>query len=90
MPPNLKHEFDPIGPGTPAWEQFDKALIAYARAEHHHQSDCNYKAYSNHRQRMITRLRAAHTSEDTIHQWCQHLLRTAKSGDMGSDGEWIK
>lgn len=45
--------FDPLGPGTPAWEQFDKACAAWqkyaALPRGHHDRRRANKAYFNHR-----------------------------------------
>jgi hypothetical protein len=42
---------DPIGPGTPAWDAFDKAIEAFrAAAIHDIKKDRAYRRYSNQRQ----------------------------------------
>lgn len=52
--------YDPVGPGTPAWDAFDKAVDAFLRTPggSHNQGHAAYRQYKNYRDYMIAQLRA--------------------------------
>ena len=64
---------DPIGPGTPAWEQFDLAVATWR--EHYapgwsRQKPLAYHKYHNHRQQMLHHIRK-HQGDETV--WLRDL-----------------
>ena len=79
----MKRKFtDPIGPGTPAWNYFDKALEAWQdwREARVHWKDKvpKYKRYVNCRQHMIGSLKKAKASSSEIELWCKQLAKRRK------------
>lgn len=78
---------DPIGPGTPAWNSFDIALVAWINLPEGltgkaRQSHPLYRRWRNARHYMIAKLREAGASEATIDAWCQDLRSRCLSKDL--------
>jgi hypothetical protein len=66
---------DPIGPGTPAWDAFDRAVEAYKRVPRgeHNKSNADYRRYANQRDYMIMLLRKHNLDESGIATWLNSL-----------------
>ena len=75
---------DPIGPGTAAWDAFDKAVEAYRNVRVRHQRDRWYKRFYNQRRTMIDNLRR-HGGD--VAAWCQSLRDRVEQGDGMEDDE---
>jgi len=60
--------FDPTGPGTPAWNTFDKAHEAWYEGHR--------KRYYNHRHYMIQLLRGHGKTRAEIFSWTECLRET--------------
>lgn len=67
---------DPIGPGTPAWNHFDNALLAYRQAPPRGAARWKgpaMKRYYNQRAALITALKREHASHSCIIEWLESL-----------------
>jgi hypothetical protein len=71
----MEKGYDPIGPGTPAWNQFEKALHRYRIAKRHNAYDPDYKAYCNHRQSMVNHV--TRHDRKRVKDWTSFLLKAA-------------
>ena len=83
--------FDPVGPGTPAWNQFEKALAAWTKVkdgQHYQNRDKNYKAWANHRYYMKQCLKRAGLLESEIQIWLATLKAECKGRVMDEFGEY--
>lgn len=82
--------FDPVGPGTPAWKQFDLALQAYCRCPEgqHNGRSKDYKQYSNHRDYMVKCLERAGIPNLEISIWLATLIAECKGRPMDEHGEY--
>jgi len=59
--------FDPIGPGTPAWEECDIAINSALNGD--------IERHANAINRMLVLLREAGAGEDTINEWLSHIAK---------------
>lgn len=82
--------FDPIGPGTPAWNAFDRALICWCMipVEFHNQKRNNphklaHKRFLQHKRQMIKFLRLEGTNEPTVQEWVKALNLACAEHDGG-------
>lgn len=66
---------DPIGPGTPAWDQFDKAVHAWRTTPNTGDHDGKHrgliKRYYNHRQQMLNHV--AKHDPTKVNAWAEAL-----------------
>lgn len=77
------------GPGTPAWNAFDRALNRYAEAyawQVRHSGSISkaptYKSYHNQRAYMVRSLRAAGLTELQVKAWVNELNFRIKQKDF--------
>lgn len=83
---------DPVGPGTPAWGQYDKAVLALRRAGPKPQwgrgqawgKQKAVKAFWNHRQEMIAQLRK-HGAGDQVAAWDAQMDRDVTDPEFLND-----
>lgn len=64
-------DFDPIGPGTSAWEAYEKACLAWQEYKGARLTckSKESKRYNNQRQYMIEKLHENGADEATIEKW---------------------
>lgn len=87
----IEIDYDPVGPGTPAWNQFEKALAAYSRVPEgcHSLLNKHYKAYTNHRYQMTKYLKSIGMVESEINIWRATLTAECKGRVMNEFGEYL-
>lgn len=70
--------FDPIGPGTPAWNAADNAIAAYQEWQITRDKRL-YKRHWNQRRAMVDAMRRHHTKDCIIQAWIAFVKRESKA-----------